>query len=184
MKKQKYVLKMVLSALFLALAYILPFITGQIKEFGSMLCPMHIPILLCGFICGWQWGLIVGFTAPLFRSAVAGMPIMFPSAVCMAFELAVYGALSGLLYKLFPKKKIFTYVSLLISMISGRIIWGIAMIICANIKGNSFTFSAFATGAFLNAIPGIILQIVLVPLIVIAFEKLNKKSKKKEDISL
>lgn len=105
MKKQKYVLKMVLSALFLALTYILPYITGQLQEFGSMLCPMHIPVLLCGFICGWQWGLVIGFTAPLFRSAVAGMPIMFPSAVCMAFELAVYGALSGIVYKILPKKR-------------------------------------------------------------------------------
>jgi len=184
MKKQKYVLKMVLSALFLALTYILPYITGQLQEFGSMLCPMHIPVLLCGFICGWQWGLVIGFTAPLFRSAVAGMPIMFPSAVCMAFELAVYGALSGIAYKLLPKKKIYTYVSLLISMVSGRIIWGIAMLTCMNIKGGGFTFSAFISGAFLNSIPGIVLQIVLVPLIVMTFEKLMKNSRKEESISL
>ena len=105
MKRNTKLLKMILAALFLALAYIMPFLTGQIPQIGSMLCPMHIPLLLCGFICGWPWGLVVGFVAPVLRSMELGMPPMFPVATCMAFELATYGALTGLFYKLLPKKK-------------------------------------------------------------------------------
>ena len=91
------------AALCLALAIVLPFLTGQIPEIGSALCPMHIPVLLCGFLCGWPWGLAVGFVAPLLRSVLFGMPPMFPGAVAMAFELAVYGGVSGFLYRKFPK---------------------------------------------------------------------------------
>ena len=107
MKKQNYINKLVLSAMFLALAYVLPFFTGQVPEIGNMLCPMHIPVILCGYICGGPWGLAVGFVAPLLRSLTIGMPVLFPKAVSMACELAVYGILSGVLYRLFPKKKIY-----------------------------------------------------------------------------
>jgi len=110
--KRNSIFKMVLAAMFLAMAYVLPFFTGQIPQIGSMLCPMHIPVLLCGFLCGWPWGLAVGFFAPLLRSAILGMPPFFPTAVCMAFELATYGAVSGLIYKRFSKKKGFIYVFL------------------------------------------------------------------------
>lgn len=157
---------MVLSALFLALAFVLPFLTGQIPEIGSMLCPMHIPVLLCGFICGWPWGLAVGFIAPLLRSVILAMPPFFPTAVCMAFELAAYGASSGLMHRLLPHKKPYIYCSLLIAMLVGRIVWGSAMFICLGLSGGSFTFSAFIAGAFTNALPGIILQIILIPVLV------------------
>lgn len=164
--------KMILSALFLALAYVMPFLTGQIPEIGSMLCPMHIPVLLCGFICGWPWGLAVGFTAPILRSLTLGMPPLFPSAVCMAFELAVYGAVSGIMHTLFPRKKQYIYCSLLLSMIAGRIVWGAAMFLCvAKINGGSFGFSAFLAGAVTNALPGILIQLLLIPVIVMVVEK-------------
>ena len=129
MKRYNRLLKMTLSALFLALAYVMPFLTGQIPEMGAMLCPMHLPVLLCGFICGWPWGMVVGFISPLLRSMLTGgFPPMFPTAVCMAFELAAYGAVSGLMHRLLPKKKSYIYVSLLIAMIAGRIVWGAAML--------------------------------------------------------
>ncbi len=166
MKNKNRLQKMVLSALFLALAYVLPFLTGQIREIGSMLCPLHIPVILCGFICGWPWGLAVGFIAPLFRSLTLGMPHLFPSAVCMAFELAAYGAISGLMHKILPPKKAYIYCSLIISMIIGRLVWGATMFICLGIKGGTFTFAAFIAGAFTNAIPGIIIQIILIPILV------------------
>ena len=86
--------KLTYSALYLAIALVLPFLTGQIPEIGSMLCPMHIPALLCGFVCGWPWGLAVGFVSPLLRSLLFGMPTAY-TAVAMAFELAAYGAVSG-----------------------------------------------------------------------------------------
>ncbi len=171
--KSKNLLKMILAGLFLALAYVMPFLTGQIAEIGSMLCPMHIPVILCGFICGWHWGLAVGFIAPLFRSITLGMPPMFPGAVCMAFELASYGAVAGLMYKLLPKKQEFIYLSLVVAMVLGRIVWGCAMLVCMGINGGSFTVATFVAGAFTNAFPGIIVQLVLIPPLVIFVKKQN-----------
>jgi len=162
---------MILSAAFLALAYIMPFLTGQIPEIGAMLCPLHIPVLLCGFICGWPWGLAVGFIAPLFRSLTLGMPPFFPKAVCMAFELAAYGAISGLMHRILPRKKPYIYASLLTAMILGRLVWGATMFVCMGVNGGSFTFAAFLAGAVTNAIPGIILQIVLIPVLVMVLDR-------------
>ena len=170
MKNNTKLLKMILAALFLALAYVLPFLTGQIPEIGSMLCPMHLPVLLCGFICGPVWGAAVGFIAPLFRSLTLGMPPLFPTALCMAFELAAYGGIAGLMHKLLPKKKPYIYCSLIVAMTVGRLIWGTAMFICMGIEGSGFTLSAFLAGAIVNAIPGIALQIILVPLIVMLLD--------------
>ena len=174
MKSHKKLLKLILAALFLALAYVMPFLTGQIPEIGSMLCPMHIPVLLCGFICGGPWGLVVGFIAPLLRSFTLGMPPLFPTAVCMALELATYGAVAGLMHKLLPRKKGYIYCSLLIAMTAGRIVWGIAMFLCLSLNGGAFTLSAFVAGAFTNALPGIIVQIVFIPVLVMLLD--NKKA--------
>ena len=88
------------SSMFLALCMVLPFLTGQIPQIGAMLSPMHIPVLICGFVCGPLWGMIVGAIAPVLRSVLFGMPKLFPSAVCMMFELAAYGAAAGLLIRL------------------------------------------------------------------------------------
>ena len=170
MKDHNSLLKMILAALFLALAYVMPFLTGQIPEIGSMLCPLHIPILLCGFICGWQWGLAVGFVAPLIRSLTLGVPPLFPTAVCMAFELCAYGGVTGLLHKILPRKKAYIYVSLLTAMIVGRLAYGGAMFALMEIKGASYTLAAFLAGAFTNAIPGIIVQIVLIPVLVMLLD--------------
>ncbi len=174
MKLENKTRKITLSALFLALAYVMPFFTGQIPQIGSMLCPMHIPAILCGFLCGWPWGMLVGFTAPLFRSITLGMPPMFPTAVCMAFELAVYGGISGFIHKILPRKKRYIYLSLITAMLAGRVVWGIMMFICMGIKGGSFTFAAFSAGAFINAIPGIVAQLLLVPPIVMVLDKSKK----------
>lgn len=179
MKNRNKILKTVFAAMFLALSYVMPFLTGQIPEFGSMLCPMHIPVLLCGFICGWPWGIAVGVMAPLLRSLTLGMPPLFPTAVCMAFELAAYGAVSGLMHKILPRKKPYIYCSLLTAMVVGRIVWGIAMYACISINGGAFTFAAFLVGAITNAIPGIIAQIILVPVLVMILE--NSKISKSRD---
>lgn len=163
--------KLTYSALFLALALVLPFLTGQIPQIGSMLSPMHIPALLCGFLCGWPWGLAVGFIAPLLRSVLFGMPAMFPGAVAMAFELAVYGTVSGLLYRMLPRRKSSVYIAIVVAMLTGRIVWGIARLILAGLSGQSFTWALFLAGAFTNAVPGIILHLALIPLLVIVMEK-------------
>ncbi|MBO5329351.1 MAG: ECF transporter S component [Anaerotignum sp.] len=168
MKKTIDSKKLTISGMFLALALVMPFLTGQIPQIGSMLCPMHFPVLLCGFFCGGGMGLLVGFIAPLLRSFLFGMPMMFPAAVCMAFEMAVYGLAAGYLYRLLPKQKWAVYVSLVCAMIFGRIVWGIVMLVCV---GAEFGMAAFVAGAVTTALPGIILQLVLIPAIVIVMEK-------------
>ena len=129
MEKNK-IKNLTLSAMFLALAFVLPFLTGQIQQIGSMLCPMHIPVLLCGFFCG------------------------------------------GLLYNKLPKRKIYVYISLINAMIIGRLVWGLVMFGCMGFDISKFGLSAFLAGAVLNAVPGIIIQIILVPIVVIALEKI------------
>jgi len=170
--------RIVYAALFLALCMVLPFLTGQIPNIGRMLLPMHIPVLLCGFICGWSYGAIVGFVAPLMRSLIFGMPQMMPTAVAMAFELLAYGLLAGLMYQLLPKKAGFTYVALFIAMVGGRIVWGIVSTVLYGVSGNAFGWSAFFAGAVLEAIPGIVLQIVLVPVIVLLVRRITRTSEK------
>ncbi len=165
--------KLVLAGLFIALGMVMPFLTGSIPSLGSKLLPMHLPVLLAGFVCGGPLGLAVGFIVPLLRSALIGMPPMFPTALAMAFELAVYGFAAGLFYKLLPKKSIFIYVSLALSMILGRIVWGIVSYVLYGFGETAFTWQMFMGGAILNAIPGIILQIVVIPAIVIALKKGN-----------
>ena len=172
LKQQKNIQNIALSAMFLAFAFVLPFFTGHIPEIGNMLSPMHLPVMLCGFVCGGPWGLLVGFTAPLLRCFIVGAPSpLFPRAISMAFELAVYGLVSGVLYRVFPKKKIYIYASLIIAMVAGRFVWGAVQLACVGFDADKFGFAAFWAGAVANAVPGIIIQIILVPLFVMAADK-------------
>ena len=168
--KKVFVRNLTFSALSLALCLVLPFLTGQIREVGKMLCPMHLPVLLAGFLCGPWWALAVGFIAPLLRHLLFAMPQM-PGALGMAFEMAAYGLISGLLYQLTKKTVPGIYLSLLGAMVGGRVIWGCAMVIILGVSGGSFPWQAFLAGAVLDAVPGIILQIVAIPLIVMALRK-------------
>lgn len=173
-KQREQIQKMVLSALLLAIGLILPFLTGQIPEIGSALLPMHIPVLICGFLCGWQWGLVIGFIMPLLRFLLFALPPIYPTGVAMAFELAAYGAISGLLYSFLGKKPVSIYASLIAAMIVGRIVWGVARVVLLGFSDTQvFTWAIFTAGAFTNAIPGIILQIVLIPLLIIAINKIK-----------
>ena len=160
------------AAVCLALCLVLPFLTGQIPQIGSALCPMHIPVLLAGFICGPWWALAVGAVAPLLRHVLFGMPPIL-TAFAMMFELAAYGLVSGLLYWRSVRKARSIYISLLAAMIIGRVIWGIASVVIIGATGGIFTWAAFAAGAVLNAVPGILVQIVLIPVIVFALRKAN-----------
>ncbi len=171
MQNRKNIRKIALSSMFLALSFVLPFFTGQIPEIGSMLCPMHIPVIICGYVCGAPWGLIIGFIAPLFRSLIMSMPPLFPTALSMAFELATYGFMSGFLFKKLPKTNLYIYIDLIISMVTGRIVWGVVTFILMGLDIEKFGFSVFFTSAILNAIPGIILQIVLIPVLIIIINK-------------
>ncbi|MCM1329475.1 MAG: ECF transporter S component [Ruminococcus sp.] len=173
-KGKKQVLNLTLAAMFLAIGLVLPFLTGQLKQFGSALLPMHIPVILCGLICGWQYGLGVGLVLPLLRSALFGMPVLL-TAAAMSFELAAYGFAAGFLYFHSRWKCVVAlYRSLIIAMLAGRVVWGIAQVVLLNLLGlgeNGFTLQMFMAGAFLNAVPGIIIQLILIPAIMIALNR-------------
>lgn len=171
MKNSNHILKMTLAAVCLALCMVLPFLTANIPEIGSALCPMHIPVFLCAFLCGPWWAVGVGAVAPLLRFLLVGMPPVFPTGLAMCFELASYGLIAGLLYQKLPKKAAGIYAALVAAMLGGRIVWGIARVIMSGVSGASFTWAAFMAGAFTNAVPGMILHIVLIPVIVIALQK-------------
>lgn len=162
--------KLVLAALLLTLGLVLPFLTGQIQAIGNKLLPMHIPILICGFVCGWRYGLAVGFLAPILRHFLFGMPTPI-NAVCMAFELATYGAVTGLVSHKLTAGRFRIYISLGTAMILGRLVWGVTSVILYHFEQTAFTWSMFLGGALLNAIPGILLQLVLVPILMLALEK-------------
>ncbi|MBQ9975447.1 MAG: ECF transporter S component [Clostridia bacterium] len=169
MKKQR-IKRLVLSAMLLAVGIVLPMLTSQIKEIGDTLLPMHIPVLLCGFICSASYGGAVGFLLPFIRSFIFSMPPLYPNAVWMALELMTYGAVSGIVYSKTRRK----YLSLILAMLSGRIVWGIAKAVLLGIAGKSFGLAAFITGGFVDALLGIVIQLILIPLIVKAYERVNK----------
>lgn len=162
---------LVFSAVCLALCMLLPLLTGQLQQLGNALCPMHIPVLICGFIAGPWYAAAVGIIAPLLRFLIFGMPPIFPVGIAMCFELAAYGAVSGLLYKLLPKKTVNIYASLISAMLAGRVVWGIVRAVLSGASGSPFTWQAFLAGGFINAVPGIILHILLIPVIVMALER-------------
>ncbi len=164
--------KLVLSAMFLAIGLVLPFFIGQIPAIGKMLLPMHIPVLLCGLICGWQWGLGVGFVLPLLRSLLFSFPAMYPNAIGMAFELAMYGLVIGYLYAHSKWQCVKAlYKCLIPAMIAGRLVWGAVMIVLMGLGGSAFTWQLFIGGAVLNALPGIVLQLVLIPAVMVLLDR-------------
>lgn len=170
--------KLVISAMLLALGYILPFLTGQIKEIGNMLLPMHIPVMLAGLLLGARYGAAIGFILPITRSLIFTMPAMYPNAVAMAFELAAYGLVAGIMMSMLRRFGgiVPIYVSLVTSMLAGRAVWGGAMTLLVRQTESAFTVSAFLAGAFVNAVPGIIIQLVIIPPIVYACHKVFGKT--------
>ncbi len=170
--KKNQIKRLALSAVLLAIGLVLPFLTGQIPEIGSMLLPLHLPALICGFVCGWGWGLGVGFVLPVLRSLLFGMPPMIPTALCMAFELAAYGAFAGFLYEKLNGRRFRVYHALIGSMLLGRAVWGVvSFAVYALLMENAFALTAFWMGGFVNAWPGIVLQLIIVPLIVSALQR-------------
>ena len=171
--------KMTLSALFLAIGLVLPFAFHSFgPNAGSMFLPMHLPVLLCGFICGPTYGALVGIITPLLSSALTGMPPLMPVGIAMVFELMTYGFLSGFLLK----KRLPIYISLILTMLAGRAISGIMNLILLSFAGKAYTVTIFLTASFITAVPGIILQLLSVPLLVKVVQKLD--TNKAEDAYL
>lgn len=170
MKKMSPVKKSIITAVCIALCVVLPQAFHAIPNAGSIYCPMHIPVLLCGLICGWQYGLLCGIAGPLVSALITGMP---PAAVLpgMLVECAAYGALTGLMMRLVHTKKVYPdlYISLLVAMLGGRIISGIAKALI--FSAGSYSMTAWVTGSFVTSLPGIIVHLVLIPSIVYALMK-------------
>lgn len=167
---------MVLAAVLLALGMVLPLLTGQIKEIGDSLLPMHIPVLLCGLLCGLYYGGAVGLMMPFLRSITFGMPPLYPQAIWMALELATYGLVIGLLWRMRRQPRLgWLYISLVSAMLAGRVVWGWAKLILLGLKGTAFTWEAFFVGGFVDALPGIVLQLVLIPFIMELVRRIKAK---------
>lgn len=171
MNKMTKMTKLATAAMLLAVGMLLPFLTGQIPAIGSRISPLHLPVLVCGFFCGWQYGLAAGLVLPLLRSFVFGMPPLMPSAVAMAVEMGVYGLVSGILYQVLPPSLGSVYGSLIGAMICGRIAWGLVNIPLYGIVGKTYSFQIFLAGALINAVPAIILQLLLIPAVVMTVKR-------------
>jgi niacin transporter len=162
--------KMVIVALFIALGIVLPMVFHSIPNAGRIFLPMHIPILLCGIICGFPYGLICGIITPLLSSTLTGMPpaAMLPSMIC---ELAAYGTVSSFLIRHVRLNNLYAniYISLIGAMLFGRVFFGIlnAFIFSAG----SYSMQIWLTAAFVTALPGVVIQILIIPTIVVVLQK-------------
>ena len=168
--KENQVKKLVMAAMCVALGIILPMAFHTIQNAGSIFLPMHIPVLICGLLCGWQYGLICGFLTPVLSSLFTGMP---PAAIlpAMACELAVYGVLKGICIKFIHtgNQLINIYISLTVAMVAGRIVSGILKALIFNV--GQYSFKIFITSSFATCLPGIIIQFIFVPVLVFALQK-------------
>ena len=177
MKKLTTLNKSMITAACIALCIVLPIILHGIPKGGILFSPMHIPVLLCGLICGWPYGLLWGLVGPLLSSLLTSMPAMAILPFMMV-ELAVYGVVTGLFMRFLHTGKTVTdiYGSLLAAMLSGRIIAGIAKALF--LAGGSYSWSVWATSYFVSCLPGIIVQLILIPVLYIALERAGLISKR------
>ncbi len=172
MKRRAPLLCLVYAAFCLSLCLVLPFLTGGNRALGNALCLMHLPVLLCGLVCPWPYGLAVGLLAPLLRSFLFGMPPLFPTAAGMAVELATYGLCMALFYRVLPKKTGFLYLSLILAMLAGRIAGGGFKLVLLGLgQIESYGLALFLSGYFIEALPGIALQILLIPILFLALKR-------------
>ena len=179
MKNKKIIFNLTFTSINLAIGLVLPLLTMQIPEVGKMLLPLHLPVFIVGLICGYKYGLLIGITLPLLRSLIFHMPALYPNAICMSIELASYGLFSGLIFSLLKKTKINylanIFISLILSMLLGRIIWGASRFLIGVIdQSNVFSFKYFINASLLTAWPGIILQLLIVPSVVILTNNIIK----------
>ena len=162
--------KLVITAMLIAIGIVLPLAFHAIPNAGRIFLPMHIPILLCGLMIGFPYGLACGIITPLLSSLITGMPpaAFLPSMVC---ELAAYGTVSSLLMRFTPVKNLFarTYISLIGAMVVGRVLFGILNAFIFSV--GSYSMQMWLTTAFITALPGVAIQIVIIPAIVLALQK-------------
>ena len=178
MKRKSTLRNMVLTAMFIACALMLPLLTANIDNYGKMLCPMHIPVMICGAVCGWQWGMAAGFISPLLRSLMFTAPAVYPTAVAMAFELAAYGAVIAIMLKFLSgkaEKLASVYISLVTAMIVGRLVLALANFTLLGLADTPYSWDLFVSSAVVTAVPAIVLQFAVVPPIVYALGGYGRK---------
>ena len=172
MRKMTTVKKSIITAVCIALCYVIPLMFHGIQNAGSIFCPMHIPVFICGLICGWPYGLLCGIAGPLLSSALTGMPpaAMLPS---MMVELAVYGAVAGLMMKLVHTKSTYAdlYISLITAIVCGRVLAGVAKALI--FARGSYSMAAWVAANVVTSWPGTVIQLVFIPSIVFALMKAN-----------
>ena len=167
MQKMSAVKKSIITAVCIALCVVLPQAFHAIPNAGSIYLPMHIPVLLCGLICGWPYGLLCGLAGPALSALLTGMP---PAAVLpgMLVECGVYGLAAGLPMQLLRTKHLYAdlYISLAAAMLLGRVVSGIAKALI--FSAGSYSMASWVAGSFVTALPGIVIQLALLPSIVYA----------------
>lgn len=155
----KKIQRLVLTALFMALGVVFPMFFHLFGAgAGTVFLPMHIPVLLCGLLCGWQYGGVCGLAVPLLASLLTGAPPLFPTACSMMAELCAYGVVAGVLYPRFPVS-----LSLAGAMLGGRVVNGLANTLFLGLAGKSYGFTAFLTASFVTCLPGIVIQWLVIP---------------------
>lgn len=160
--------QIVLAGILVAMGVLLPLFTAHAFGIpGTVLLPMHIPVFLMGFLCGPKFGAVGGVVIPILSSVLTGMPVAFPMLPIMIGELSVYGGISGFLYK---KIGLAIYPSLIIAMCCGKLTYGLifSMLLFMN-DGKLQALSM--SGAILQGIPGIVIQLIFVPAILVAIKK-------------
>lgn len=168
--KKTLLTKFITTAMCIALCVMLPWALHFIPKAGVLLSPMHLPVLLCGLVCGWPFGLLCGLIGPLLSSLITGMPGA-PILPSMIVELAVYGLLSGLLIHLIHTKKqiVNLYLALLVSMAAGRIAAGLFQGLI--FAPGTYSLQMWASAYFVSGLPGIVLQLMLIPVLYLALKK-------------
>ena len=170
MQKMSNVKKSIITAVCIALCYVIPLMFHGIQNAGNIFCPMHIPVFICGLICGWQYGLLCGIAGPALSSALSSMPpvAILPS---MMVELAVYGTVAGLMMKLVRTKSTYAdlYISLIVAIVCGRVLAGLAKALI--FARGSYSMSAWIAGSVVTSWPGTVIQLVFIPTIFFALMK-------------
>lgn len=163
--------KITYSALFLALGVIFPQIFHLFGGTGPVFLPMHIPVLLSGFFLGGTSAALVGFITVLISAALTGMP-QVPILYFMLVEVTVYGLAAGLAYR---KLRLNVYVSLISAMIVGRLALSLSVFTLQPLLGLKLSPLGYITGALTQGLPGIILQLIFIPIVVLSIERAGFK---------
>lgn len=159
--------KLIFTALCIALGVVLPLLFHGVPNAGQVFLPMHIPVLLCGLICGPWLGLCCGILAPALGCLTGGMPpvAMLPSMLC---ELAVYGLVAGLLLSV-VRGRFAVILSLAGAMMAGRLVMGLLNSLI--FRAGEYSWAVWLTASFVTALPGIIIQLVILPIVIFALRK-------------